>query len=171
MAPPQLSADRASSATPTPASSKASSVGATSNSHHPSVHPITPILGPRDLSDNFIHAFSGAAAGLVSGIVTCPLDVIKTKLQAAGGFRQPGIQGRAQSGGFTGTAKTIWRDEGIKGMYRGLGPIILGYLPTWAVYFTVYEKCKSLLGQGGMLIFARRSNHFQKFVNFPTQKM
>ena len=155
MAPPSLSTDQASSAAPTPESSKASSVGATTghNHHHPSVHPITPILGPQQLSDNFIHAFSGATAGLVSGIVTCPLDVIKTKLQAAGGFRRPGIQGNnAPSGGFTGTAKTIWKEEGIRGMYRGLGPIIFGYLPTWAVYFTVYEKCKSLLGQGGMLI-------------------
>lgn len=145
MAPPPLSADSA--------TAKASSVGASSNNHHPSVHPITPILGSHELSDNFIHAFSGATAGLVSGIVTCPLDVIKTKLQAAGGFRRPGIQGSVPPSGFTGTAKTIWKEEGIRGMYRGLGPIIFGYLPTWAVYFTVYERCKSLLGQGGMLIF------------------
>lgn len=40
----------------------------------------------------------------------------------------------------------IWKEEGVKGMYRGLGPIILGYLPTWAVYFTVYERCKRWLG-------------------------
>jgi hypothetical protein len=27
-------------------------------------------------------------------------------------------------------------------MYRGLGPMLLGYLPTWAVYMAVYEKSK-----------------------------
>jgi hypothetical protein len=30
-------------------------------------------------------------------------------------------------------------------MYRGLGPLILGYLPTWMVYFTVYETTKKSL--------------------------
>ena len=41
----------------------------------------------------------------------------------------------------------IWRDEGIRGLYRGLGPIIMGYLPTWAVWFTVYNKSKICLGE------------------------
>ena len=42
----------------------------------------------------------------------------------------------------------IWREEGVRGMYRGLGPLILGYLPTWMVYFTVYEKTKATLEPG-----------------------
>jgi len=32
-------------------------------------------------------------------------------------------------------------------MYRGLGPIILGYLPTWAVWFTIYGKSKEYLSR------------------------
>ena len=28
-------------------------------------------------------------------------------------------------------------------MYRGLGPTILGYLPTWAIYFAVYDGIKN----------------------------
>ncbi|KAF3936629.1 Mitoferrin [Dactylella cylindrospora] len=121
-------------------------------------HP--PIL-PKDppghhLSAGFVHAFSGATAGFASGVVTCPLDVIKTKLQAQGGFvpvprpiggRAAGVSNLhttpgANYKGLVGTAKIIWREEGFLGFYRGLGPIILGYLPTWAVYFTVYEKAK-----------------------------
>lgn len=39
----------------------------------------------------------------------------------------------------------IVKNEGIKGMYRGLSPTILALLPTWAVSFTVYNKLKSLL--------------------------
>lgn len=33
-----------------------------------------------------------------------------------------------------------------KKFYRGLGPTIIGYLPTWAIYFTVYDKVKVKMG-------------------------
>ena len=32
-------------------------------------------------------------------------------------------------------------------MYRGLGPTILGYLPTWAIYFAVYDGIKRKFGE------------------------
>ncbi|KAK2062201.1 mitochondrial carrier [Colletotrichum caudatum] len=100
-------------------------------------------------SDAQFNALSGAVGGFTSGVVTCPLDVIKTKLQAQGGFN-PVEKGRHVGhpkiyNGLLGTARVIWREEGIRGMYRGLGPIVLGYLPTWAVWFTVYNKSKDWL--------------------------
>lgn len=101
-------------------------------------------------SDSQFNALAGAIGGFTSGIVTCPLDVIKTKLQAQGGINlQRGIHvGQPQMyKGLFGTASVIWRDEGLRGMYRGLGPIIMGYLPTWAVWFTVYNKSKTVIGQ------------------------
>ncbi|KAK2615007.1 hypothetical protein N8I77_001786 [Diaporthe amygdali] len=101
-------------------------------------------------SDSQFNALAGAIGGFTSGIVTCPLDVIKTKLQAQGGLHlQRGIHvGQPQMyKGLFGTASVIWRDEGLRGMYRGLGPIIMGYLPTWAVWFTVYNKSKTVIGQ------------------------
>ena len=102
-------------------------------------------------SDSQFNALAGAIGGFTSGIVTCPLDVIKTKLQAQGGFAM--VQKGRHVGhtkvyeGLVGTARVIWRDEGIRGMYRGLGPIIMGYLPTWAVWFTVYNKSKKWMAQ------------------------
>ena len=106
-------------------------------------------------SDSQFNALAGATGGFVSGVVTCPLDVIKTKLQAQGGFAAAqkhlhGDAGAAQARvyrGLLGTGSIIWREEGIRGMYRGLGPIILGYLPTWAVWFTVYNKSKEWLSK------------------------
>lgn len=99
-------------------------------------------------SDSKFNALAGAIGGFTSGIVTCPLDVIKTKLQAQGGLNtvQRGRHVRVYKG-LVGTASIIWKDEGLRGMYRGLGPIILGYLPTWAVWFTVYNKSKTTLGE------------------------
>jgi len=136
--------------------------------HHPGIYPL---LVPARITDPLISAISGAIAGLASGIIVCPLDVIKTKLQAQGGFSSMrkrlaphghgvgsaaigrGMADRATMGGrvlayrgLVGTARTIWTEEGVRGMYRGLGPLILGYLPTWTVYFTVYEKSKDVLG-------------------------
>jgi len=32
-------------------------------------------------------------------------------------------------------------------LYRGLGPTIFGYLPTWAIYFTAYDYFKDLVAR------------------------
>lgn len=102
-------------------------------------------------SDSQFNALAGAIGGFTSGIVTCPLDVIKTKLQAQGGFAAAqAAQGTRRPRvykGLVGTARVIWKHEGLRGMYRGLGPIIMGYLPTWAVWFTVYNRTKTFLGE------------------------
>lgn len=98
------------------------------------------------LSTSTINSLCGAMAGVASGIVTCPLDVIKTRLQAQGSFRPQNagkpVTSRALYHGLIGTARVIWAEDGLRGMYRGLGPMLLGYLPTWAVYMTVYEASK-----------------------------
>lgn len=100
------------------------------------------ILGLK-LTDNSINALSGAMAGLLSGIVVCPLDVAKTRLQAQG------LQAKTTENlyyrGSIGTMSTIVRDEGVRGLYKGLVPIIMGYFPTWMIYFSVYEFCKDRL--------------------------
>ena len=96
--------------------------------------------------EGYVVPISGGLAGAVSGLVSCPLDVIKTKLQAQGGFRasKDGVKiTTAAYRGVHGTAATIWNEEGLRGMYRGLGPMLLGYVPTWAVYLTVYNKAQA----------------------------
>lgn len=124
---------------------------------------------------------AGAGAGLVSSIVTCPLDVVKTKLQAQGvtpaaGTTSRNVEGVMGESFYTrttylysiisantlfacialslyhvGTVRQIWYTEGIRGLYRGLAPTIYGYLPTWAIYFTV----SLLLSRAAMLSFSR----------------
>lgn len=99
------------------------------------------------LPDGPVNALCGATAGIASGIVTCPLDVIKTRLQAQGSFRPRKYTGptRAVYKGLTGTARVIWMEDGVRGLYRGLGPMLLGYIPTWAVYMSTYESTKDFL--------------------------
>ncbi|KAL8727384.1 MAG: hypothetical protein Q9166_006056 [cf. Caloplaca sp. 2 TL-2023] len=96
--------------------------------------------------ERYVVPVCGGIAGAVSGLVSCPLDVIKTKLQAQGGFQIPRDNVKLTTAayrGVYGTAATIWREEGVRGMYRGLGPMLLGYVPTWAVYLTVYNKTQA----------------------------
>lgn len=99
----------------------------------------------RRMPEGSINSFCGAVAGAASGIVTCPLDVIKTKLQAQGAFRRRNAdapQNRVPYRGMLGTARVIWTQDGLRGMYRGLGPMMVGYLPTWAVYMSVYGSSR-----------------------------
>lgn len=84
---------------------------------------------------------AGAGGGLVASIATCPLDVIKTKLQA-----QQAISGQHGYEGVVATVRSILKHDGVRGLYRGLGPTILGYLPTWAIYFAVYDTIKNHFG-------------------------
>ncbi|KAF2086083.1 mitochondrial folate transporter-like protein/carrier [Saccharata proteae CBS 121410] len=115
------------------------------NTVHPSAPLRTISLYAAKLPPSSINSFCGAMAGVASGIVTCPLDVIKTKLQAQGAFRRnsPLPPSKALYHGMLGTARTIWYEDGVRGMYRGLGPMLLGYFPTWAVYMSVYDASKT----------------------------
>ncbi|CUS21951.1 LAQU0S04e04588g1_1 [Lachancea quebecensis] len=95
------------------------------------------------LDDTQITALSGAMAGFLAGITVCPLDVAKTRLQAQG--LRSGLPNYYN--GIAGTLKTIVRDEGVRGLYKGLVPIIMGYFPTWMIYFSVYESSKKIYPQ------------------------
>jgi solute carrier family 25 folate transporter 32 len=66
---------------------------------------------------------------------------VKTRLQVA-----PLGQGYAT---LSGSLATIVREEGARGLYRGLGPTLVALLPNWAVYFSVYERLKARLRPSG----------------------
>ncbi|CCH40914.1 putative mitochondrial carrier [Wickerhamomyces ciferrii] len=98
-------------------------------------HKVKDLISP-NWSNTQIIALSGAFAGFIAGVSVCPLDVAKTRLQAQG------LSSIKKYHGIKGTLKTIFNEEGVRGLYRGLSPIILGYFPTWMIYFSVYEKAK-----------------------------
>ena len=68
-------------------------------------------------------------------------DVVKTRLQAQINSLQhverAGAGLSVPSGelyrGILASLRRIWIEEGIRGLYRGLGPVMVGYLPTWYV--------------------------------------
>lgn len=96
------------------------------------------------LQDETLGTISGFGAGILNALAVGPLDVVKARQQvqrrlltASATPLPPGDQK------YTGTflsLQTIFREEGFKGFYRGLGPTLVGYAPTWAIYFTVYNR-------------------------------
>jgi solute carrier family 25 (mitochondrial folate transporter), member 32 len=54
--------------------------------------------------------------------------------------------------------KSIIYHDGLRGMYRGLGPTILGYLPTWAIYFAVYDGIKTFFAEPPLGAVPTKSN-------------
>ncbi|PVU91282.1 hypothetical protein BB559_004199 [Furculomyces boomerangus] len=82
----------------------------------------------------------GALAGCVAQTITYPLDVLRRKMQVAS---MPGMNLT-----YTSTwdaAKQILRQEGPKGLYRGLIPNYLKVAPAIGVSFWSYELCNDFL--------------------------
>lgn len=83
---------------------------------------------------------AGGFAGTVSSTLTIPLEVVKTQLQSSS----------AQSRSVRETVQGIWRNGGSKGFFRGLKPLLLGIIPTRAVYFWAYSSTKDRLARTWM---------------------
>ncbi|KAG8660701.1 S-adenosylmethionine carrier 1, chloroplastic/mitochondrial isoform X2 [Manihot esculenta] len=92
----------------------------------------------RDLKDPEI-AIIGAFAGAITGALTTPLDVVKTRLM---------VQGPAnQYKGFFDCARTITKEEGVHALLKGIGPRIIWIGVGGAIFFGVLEKTKQILAQ------------------------
>ncbi|XP_060026925.1 solute carrier family 25 member 33 [Erinaceus europaeus] len=104
-----------------------------------------------------LHLFAGGCGGTVGAIFTCPLEVIKTRLQssrlALGTVYYPQVHLGTISGagvvrpasvtpGLLQVLKSILEKEGPKSLFRGLGPNLVGVAPSRAVYFACYSKAK-----------------------------
>ncbi|GMF53040.1 unnamed protein product [[Candida] boidinii] len=76
------------------------------------------------LSKAEITSISGAMAGFISGIIVCPLDVGKTRLQAQGSYLKSHPNNSTFQSirykGLVNTLDVIYKEEGIRGLYRGL---------------------------------------------------
>ncbi|XP_061114035.1 solute carrier family 25 member 33-like [Conger conger] len=105
--------------------------------------------------ETMLHLFAGGCGGTVGAIVTCPLEVLKTRLQSSGISLRSVFQ--VQLGTVNGTGvirpgsvtpgllevlRSILEKEGPKSLFRGLGPNLVGVAPSRAIYFAAYSKSK-----------------------------
>ncbi|KAH9795070.1 Nicotinamide adenine dinucleotide transporter 2 [Citrus sinensis] len=104
------------------------------------------------------HAAAGAAAGAIAATFMCPLDVIKTRLQVHG--LPEGTHSGRRGSIIIISLQNILKNEGLKGLYRGLSPTLLALLPNWAVstiiddLFPVKRDGNSQLSVGKNMIAA-----------------
>ncbi|CAI0411151.1 unnamed protein product [Linum tenue] len=78
----------------------------------------------------------GGMAGITAATTTYPLDLVRTRLAAQTNVLYYRGIGHA--------LQTICREEGVLGLYKGLGATLLGVGPNIALSFSVYESLRSL---------------------------
>lgn len=100
-----------------------------------------------------INLFSGAASGILGAAAGSPFFLVKTRLQSYSPFMPVGTQ-HHYAGAIDGF-RNIYRNEGIKGLYRGVGPAMVrtGFgssvqLPTY--FFAKRRLVKHLGMEEGM---------------------
>jgi len=81
-------------------------------------------------------AFYGGLAGEALWLGSYPFDVVKSKMQSDG-FGQ-----EMKYKGMNDCFKQIWRAEGMRGFWKGLGPTLLRAMPVSAGTFAVVEMTR-----------------------------
>ena len=90
----------------------------------------------KSAASSFKSFLSGGFGGVSAVLVGHPFDLTKTRMQTA--------PDGTYKGGVDVVRKTIAAD-GIKGMYRGMGPPLVGVTPIFAISFWSYDMGKKLV--------------------------
>ncbi|EHK17538.1 uncharacterized protein TRIVIDRAFT_214109 [Trichoderma virens Gv29-8] len=88
-----------------------------------------------DSAETFV---AGAVSGAAATGVTYPLDLLRTRFAAQGRHRV--------YSSLRGALWDIYRDEGLKGFFRGLGPALGQIIPFMGIFFASYEGLRLQLG-------------------------
>lgn len=92
--------------------------------------------GANNQHNLLITALSSATAGLVGRLICHPIDTVKSKLQASDSLLS-----------IRHTVRSTINQEGLIGLYRGLGGVLVGGVPGVALYISSYELSKDYLTQ------------------------
>ncbi|KAL2642644.1 hypothetical protein R1flu_010231 [Riccia fluitans] len=85
------------------------------------------------------NAAAGAVAGFATVVSLHPLDIVRTRFQVNDGRHVRGPSYKSTVHALT----TIARSEGIRGLYAGLTPALIGSTISWGAYFLFYNKAKA----------------------------
>lgn len=99
-----------------------------------------------DDSNSEVGVLVPLACGTVSStfgqLSSYPLALVRTRLQA----QTSPLTGQEKALGMIGTFRLIAKEEGLRGLYRGIIPNFLKVIPAVSIGYVVYEQLKTLLG-------------------------
>ncbi|CAN1828281.1 Adenine nucleotide transporter BT1, chloroplastic/mitochondrial [Linum perenne] len=81
----------------------------------------------------------GSAAGAISSSATFPLEVARKQMQVGA------LSGRQVYKNVIHALMCILEKDGIRGLYKGLGPSCMKLVPAAGISFMCYEACKKIL--------------------------
>jgi hypothetical protein len=96
------------------------------------------MIGAKTDSNFFVHLASGFVADIFGALAWNPMDVVKQRLQV----QKANPLSSVQYSGSMDAVKKIIQQDGIKGLFRGMGASILTYGPYVSLYFALYEQMK-----------------------------
>ena len=107
----------------------------------------TPSTSPPQALPLWQQLLAGAAAGVSYNFVFFPADTIKSRMQTED-VNPVDMTGRGarKRDTFWENGKALWKQQGIRGMYRGCGITVARSAPSSAIIFAVYEGLKTWLG-------------------------
>ncbi|KAK3345362.1 mitochondrial carrier domain-containing protein [Neurospora tetraspora] len=82
----------------------------------------------------------GASSGALGATVVYPLNVLRTRLQTQGTAMHPPTYT-----GFVDVLTKTVRNEGVRGLYKGLTPNLLKVAPALSITWVCYENMKTVL--------------------------
>ncbi|KAG6624446.1 mitochondrial carrier protein CoAc1-like [Carya illinoinensis] len=100
-------------------------------------------------SGPLIDLLAGAAAGGTAVLCTYPLDLARTKLayqvvESGGSINYHMKNNHAQPAynGIRDVLRSVYKQGGMRALYRGVGPTLIGILPYAGLKFYIYEELK-----------------------------
>uniref|UniRef100_A0A7N4V0P8 Solute carrier family 25 member 32 n=1 Tax=Sarcophilus harrisii TaxID=9305 RepID=A0A7N4V0P8_SARHA len=95
--------------------------------------------GSSPLSTVFRHVryenlVAGVSGGVLSNLVLHPLDLVKIRFAVS-----DGLELRPKYNGVLHCLTSIWKMDGIRGLYQGVTPNVWGAGLSWGLYFFFYN--------------------------------
>lgn len=82
-------------------------------------------------------AVAGATAGMSYNFLFFPADTIKSRIQTMA------VGGKSLKPSFWSEGAALWRQHGVRGMYRGCGITVARSAPSSAFIFVIYDALKN----------------------------